>query len=439
MIRIIGLLLISASVLFVAPTIVCAQSSAPAPTSDLSKKLDDQQAQIDQLKETLLRQAELIEQQRRQVESLQQKLAQPAEANEPVAATAIKEPVVEKSATTAEHLPSQPARRVDAGSPIKFNGLLQAWFASGNSSFRDTFRVRRAELKFTGEVTPRLKWTIMIDPSKALGLNNTYSTINGARVLNDTSVNHATRILQDAFITFDYSKRVHVNVGQFKVPLSLEGLQSSAKLDTVERALFISDRTRGGNYGDVRDLGVMVYGSLGSRVDYQVGFFNGGGENQNDVDKNDQKAVGGRFVARPSIVKGLQLGFSGAWSGSDRPDRARRDRLGAELLFVRGKLTLKSELMTGADTTLHRRGYYLHAGYRLKPKFEPVFRIDVWDPNTRVETDAANITETDYITGFNYYLIENSTKLQFNYIRKTFAGNILPAKNLVLMNLQTSW
>jgi phosphate-selective porin len=424
----------------------------------LRRQLEDQKTQIQQLQTTLQKEAEQREKQQQLLETLQQRLEQmdTSAAATPVTAelptpspTPADQAVAEatKVQTEAPKPESQVAKTSDikrydikAGSGrIKFDGLLQGWYASGNGGFSDSFRIRRTELKFTGEVTPEIRWTIMIDPSKALSLNNTLTTINGTTVVRDTSVNQASRILQDAYITLSYYKRMNINVGQFKMPLSLEGLQSSAALDTVERTLFASDRARGGNLGDIRDLGIMAYGPLNSEVDYQVGFFNGGGENQNDVDKNDQKAVAGRLVIHPEFLKGLRIGGSGLWGNGQRADRPRRDRLGGEFLFVRRGVTLKSELMTGKDGDLHRRGYYGHFGYRFKPRVEGIFRFDTWDPDTRREFNAGNVTERDYITGFNYYLKENQVKLQLNYLRKTFADHIAPPRNLVLVNLQTSW
>jgi phosphate-selective porin len=278
----------------------------------------------------------------------------------------------------------------------------------------------------------------MIDPAKALSLNNTFTTVSGTTVLKDTSVNQASRILQDAFITLSYFKRANINAGQFKVPLSLEGLQSSGQLDT-ERALFASDRARGGTFGDVRDVGIMLYGPLSKEVDYQIGVFNGSGESQNDVDKNDQKAVAGRLVVRPTFIRGLQLGGSGVWGNGQRADRPRRDRLGAESMFVRGPITLKGELMTGSDGAVHRRGYYGHFGYRFDPKFQGIFRIDTWDPDIARENNAANATERDYVAGFNYFIREKYFKLQFNYLRKTFANGLVPSRNVLFLNLQTWW
>jgi len=56
----------------------------------------------------------------------------------------------------------------------------------------------------------------MIDPAKALSLNIT----TGDGVVRDVNINQAGRMLQDADITLSYFKRMNINVGQFKVPIS---------------------------------------------------------------------------------------------------------------------------------------------------------------------------------------------------------------------------
>jgi hypothetical protein len=433
------------------------QAATPQQTAGdvelLRRQVEEQKAQILQLKTTLLRQSEAQENQKHLLEVLQQRLddlaaSGPARVVGPSPTSETHpEGVVQPDQVQKEAVPETVAAKTADVKPnavevgigkIKFNGLLQAWYIGGNGGLTDTFRIRRAELKFTGEISPHFKWTVMIDPSKSLSLNNTFTTVAGATVVKDTSVNQASRILQDAFITLSYWKRVNINVGQFKVPLSLEGLQSSGQLDT-ERALFASDRARGGNYGDVRDVGLMIYGPLSKRVDYQLGVFNGSGESQNDLDKNDQKVVAGRLVARPSLIKGLQIGGSGVWGNGQRADRPRRDRLGAEALFIRGPFTLKGEVMTGSDGPIHRRGYYGHLAYLFNPKIQGVFRIDTWDPDISKETTAANATERDYVGGLNYFIREKYFKLQFNYVRKTYTNHLIPSRNVLLLNLQTWW
>jgi hypothetical protein len=433
------------------------QTTAPQQTAGdvelLRRQVEEQKTQILQLKTSLLRQSEAQENQKHLLEALQQQLDQLAASGpaRPVGPSPTSEThpegVVQPEQVQKEAVPETVAAKTADVKPnavevgigkIKFNGLLQAWYIGGNGGLTDTFRIRRAELKFTGEISPHFKWTVMIDPTKSLSLNNTFTTVGGTTVVKDTSVIQASRILQDAFITLSYWKRVNINVGQFKVPLSLEGLQSSGQLDT-ERALFASDRARGGTFGDVRDVGLMIYGPLSKRVDYQLGVFNGSGESQNDLDKNDQKAVAGRLVARPSIINGLQIGGSGVWGNGQRGDRPRRDRLGAEALFVRGPWTLKGEVMTGSDGPIHRRGYYEHLAYLFNPKFQGVFRIDTWDPDISRETSAASATERDYVGGFNYFIREKYFKLQFNYLRKTYTNHLIPSRNVLLLNLQTWW
>lgn len=442
----------------VAPLVASAQQLTPSPQppkgelESLRRQVEEQKTQIEQLQTSLRQQAQALEKQQHLLEEIRLKTEHMnsvvpegtvINASTPPSVDPVKvgtDRSSEKPQTDQAVPKDDDTKAVESGyGKIKFNGLFQGWFAAGNGGFRDTFRIRRVELKFTGEITPQVKWTVMLEPSRALSLNNSFVTVNGTQVVRDTGVNQGSRILQDAFVTLSYFKRMSVDVGQLKLPLSLEGSQSSSRLDTVERALFISDGGRGGNLGDVRDIGAMIYGPLNAHVDYQVGLFNGVNEHQNDVDRNDQKAIIGRVVIRPPFLKGLQVGGSGAWGNGGSADRPRRDRLGAELLFTRGRIKLKSELMTAAERDLHRVGYYGHLGFRFHPRVEGIFRYDVFDPDTKLETSSANITERDYITGLNYYIKDNHAKIQFNYLRKTFADGIVPARNLLLVNLQTSW
>ncbi len=322
---------------------------------------------------------------------------------------------------------------------IKFDGLLQAWAVGGGERVTNTFRLRRAELKFSGQITPRASWTIMIDPAKVLSLNSTTTTTNGTAVLSSVAVNQATRILQDAYITLGYIPRVRLDFGQTKIPLSLEGFQSSAKLDTVERALFMSDRGRGGSFGDVRDFGVMIGGPVSRVFDYQVGLFNGSGEHQNESATFDQKSLIGRVIVKP--FRGFQVGGSGAlgYGITNSTTRPRRDRLGAEIMYTRGPLTLKSEWMEGKDGEVLRQGYYAHVGYKFRARLEPIFRLDAFDPDVSKDTSQSDVLEQDYVAGFNYYITEHNWKVQLNYVRKTFARDIVSGQNIVLMNLQTFW
>jgi phosphate-selective porin len=279
----------------------------------------------------------------------------------------------------------------------------------------------------------------MVDPAKALSLSNTTSTVAGTTVVTGTSVSQSGRVLQDAYVVLTASPTFAVEVGQQKVPLSLEGVQSSGKLETVERALFMTDKARGAGFGDVRDLGAMVRGkTLAGQIEYAGGVFNGLGESMNDVDKNNQKDVVTRVVLRPRFVKGLQFGGSAARDAFGAATTAPRQREGIELLYTLGPWAVKSEAMFGRDNAINRRGGYVQVTDRVRKSLQTLFRADVWDPDTSTDATAATVGERDWLGGVNYFITPSGVTLQLNYARKTFAG-VAPSRDVFMANLQTAW
>ena len=344
------------------------------------------------------------------------------------------------AAVPAAPPPPPPVITVDTGgAKLRLAGLVQGWFTASDAGVADTFRLRRGEVKLGGEVNRRVRWDLMLDPAKALSVSNSYVTVNGQRVMSDTSVGQSGRMLQDAFVTLTRSSSFAIALGQQKLPLAMEGVQSSARLETVERALFMSDKTRGGTYGDIRDFGVMAKGKVAKgQIEYSGGVFNGFGETQNDVDRDGQKPFMGRLVARPSAVKGLSFGSSYGRTTAHAGLPTRRDRAGVDAAFARGRVLVASELMTGHDGVLARQGYYAHTTYRVFRDIDAVFRADTFDPDTTADTTAANGAERDWLGGMNWRIARPSAVLQVNYLRKTFL-DIQPSRHVVMANVQTAW
>jgi Phosphate-selective porin O and P len=341
--------------------------------------------------------------------------------------------VVDPDSTTAtapEKETTSAAIQVGAGS-VEFSGLVQAWYQSGTEADVGTFRLRRAEMKFSGELDPRVEWVVNVDPAKALKINNTYATVGETTVVSDGKVSQSSLMLQDAYMGFQFG-HLKLTAGQFKLPLSLEGsVQSSAKIETVERAMFINN----GKYGLVRDLGAMVSGSAGP-VGFQIGAFNGLGEHQNSVDADAEKPIVGRVVVTPSSQ--LQFGLSTAVGGALSEDALTRDRLGVEGKFVGGPLTVRAEWMQGRDGLTTREGYYALGAYRIAPSLEVAARFDVWDANTALESSAPDARRRDLVASLSYFLAGQNAKLQSSLIRREH-GLDLPAENLIQVNFQTSW
>ncbi|MBI3910282.1 MAG: hypothetical protein HY320_05035 [Armatimonadetes bacterium] len=319
---------------------------------------------------------------------------------------------------------------------IKIGGLLQNWYSIDTRN-PDTFRLRRMELNISGEITPRVSWRTMFDTAKVLGLN---TTIAGGNVTS-VSVNQASRVLQDMLISYKVGSALGIDVGQYKVPLSMEGLRSSSELLTVERAIFNTLPARRGRVGDVRDPGLQLRGTY-PRAEFALGLFNDSGPRQNDVDDNDQKSFIGRFAYRPVAKDGqmLHLGVYGA-TGGTTPARVRRDRIGGEFAYHHGSHTLEAEFVEAKDgsSVIRSQGGYVVYAYALSKAWQGVARWETWDP----DTDASGNREHDWLVGANYYLKGKNAKLQFNFVRKNI-GSKAPdflgkSRSLFLINLQTAW
>jgi len=281
---------------------------------------------------------------------------------------------------------------------LKIEGLLQLWYFHDETSGKgegkaDSFRLRRTELMFSGKILPEAAWTVMFDLSKALDINN-------------ETIDQETRILQDFNFDLGYIPHHVVSVGQFKLPLTEEGLRSSVRLDTIERSFI------GRTFGDHRDIGIQLRGEW-KYVDYWLGAFNGSGQNRLDV--NDYKDLSGRIVFKP--IDGLEIGMSGL-TGKNGEASSDRNRIGGEIRYEYNDLSLKGEYMKAKDSKLEREGWYAQIGYFLpfKPELQGVFKYDEFENDDNKE-------ERHITLGLNYFIKEDYFKLQINYVHRDESKN----------------
>jgi len=325
--------------------------------------------------------------------------------------------VEERLAKLEKDIGDKSVIRVGQGT-LKVGGLFQGW-ALWDGNDNDRFRIRRTELKFAGDILgdERFTYTIMIDPSQ---------------VLEDGSRDSP---LQDAFFTIDqipFLPHHKIDLGQYKLPMTEEGLRSSAKLDTAERSFI------GRTFGDQRDIGAMLTGEW-PYVTYQLGIFNGSGQNQSDP--NDQKDLAGRVVLRP--LKALELtrtdwdlgAFEVGVAGYHRPvhgSTLNKKRLGYEARYEFQNLSLKWEYLFGqgtrsgavssAENATKATGWYAQAGYTLAPwwpKLQGVVRFESFDPNELASLDQ----ERDLTLGLNYFIERHNAKAQLNWVHKDEQGD----------------
>ena len=357
-----------------------------------------------------------------------------------VLATVVALPVYAQDTTSSK--PNAPAAPPSPSGPqVKVDGFLQLWYADGHTltNVHDSYRVRRAFVMVNGNISPRVRWRVGVDAAKALNLTKSSAVVSDSTVLSDAAVDQRSRILQDAAITITVNPALRFDIGQQLLPLSYEGVVLTWFIETVQRTMFIEERSRGGTLGDIRDIGATALGTLANGyVNYQVGLYNDMGDSQNQTDANDQKATMGRVVFRVPGFSALQLGGSGGFEGASKVND-RRERAGGEGQFRAGLLTLRSEVMSARDGNVRRLGYYGFGAIRPTSDVELVGRWDYWDPDLHNESGPTTVAERQITAGGSYFIESAATRLSANFVRSSFPSRRLSPTNELLLGLHVVW
>ncbi len=322
--------------------------------------------------------------------------------------------------------------------PVEIHGFIEVYYRTGDPTTKDGYRLRKGDLKFSGELSPRVHWRIGFDAGKALALDNTVAgTGDSARVTN-VAVDQKSRIVQDAALTMTFNRALALDIGQQLIPLSLEGAIPSPSVETIERTMFIVERSRGTGLGDVRDVGASANGFVPAGFEYHVGLFNETGDSQGTTDGNDQKAVIGRLVYHPVFFPRIEIGGSGAFEGG--PIVQRRERGGTEFQYRDPRWTLRGETMTARDGELRRFGWYGLGAFRPVPELQLVARFDDWDRDRSQDTSINDAFERQIVAGGSYLLEGGSVRLMLNMVRQTFPNiSSVPNSTFALIAIEGVW
>jgi phosphate-selective porin len=334
------------------------------------------------------------------------------------------------TATTspAEVPVSPPPKKLAVGTEGLFQPgiLLQGWYLVDRADqTTSTFRLRRAEIAAKGEIIPKLvSYAISIDPARTLEFQDkTLTVANQTPAATDSSKPEsvtakqpvgATTILKDVLITFQ-TVYADITLGQFKLPVSWEGSNSSSKLLFAELAP-VSQA-----FGDKRDIGLKVAKSF-KYIGYSANLLNGAG--QNNLDTNNSKDAALRLELYP--IDGLTLAGVIYGSIGQRHDPNSKDRYEGDIRFEKGPFLLQAEYISARDVGADRKairahGVYGALAYRIIDVIQPCVRVGYLDPNTKKNLDPAKDKGKDEFwhldLGLNWYIAANEAKLQLNYYR----------------------
>ena len=284
----------------------------------------------------------------------------------------------------------------------------------------NTFNVRRARLDVKGNINKNVEFRVQGDFA-------------------------GTPKLVDGFVKVKLHKSFNIQAGQFKIPFTFENPQSPLTLEGIEYAQVISklsgysDISGVKTYSGGRDVGVMIYGNFFSFerngkeipiLTYKLGVFNGNGMNNKDA--NFLKDIAGSIEVCPG-VKGLTLAasyYGGNYNlAAANENNANRDRLTFGGKYENGRLTVRSEYITGKTDmanngqiyTLDSDGFYVAGGYWFDiakdQRIRPVARYDFF----RQDIHNPEKNSTYYMVGIDWWPYKN-LRLLVNYTMKDKPG-----------------
>ena len=346
---------------------------------------------------------------------------------------------------------------------VKVTGRLQEQFYYfDNTDYAATvgpksnFFTRRARIEARGNISENV--IVYIQPSFEGGrnLSNVATTCTSSAVpagggtptITCKTTGRSGLRLRDAWIDVRFTKEgnpgtLYLRAGQEKRPYSRYELTSSNNLPSIERGGGQGLLPRASN--DLFAGAGFVSHDVGASLRYEYklndlqlitvkfGAYNGQGESLNDV--NNKKSFG----ARATVAVTPKIDIGGSWFSHDGITTvgavtdsgftnsawgvdAQYGKPGDAGLFVLGEY-LRGDDPTAAKNTMQGIQGIAAYNYRLTSPtswlyaIEPLFRIDLADPNTDLDGDRATLITA----GLGFYM---SSKAQFRvaYERQSFQG-----------------
>ncbi|MDZ4676686.1 MAG: porin [Oligoflexia bacterium] len=297
-------------------------------------------------------------------------------------------------ATSSSFAEDVPLESLSVGKgKAKLGVLLQTWMIDDTTILSSTgdshlnYRLRRAELKLSGSVVENTRWFVMIDPAKSLRSGS-------------VSTNNDNKVLQDLGVAFTLYPDLEIVAGQFKIPTTSEGLDSSSELLFPERA-YVSRY-----FGDRRDIGMMLNGTFGplqAKLMASNGQPNVNSNAANIDDTNNSKDLNTRldYKISDAFKAGAFYGQSQAVVGSST-------RYGGNLRFKWDELQLRAEGVQAKELDIDRNGMTTEVAYDVSDKFQPALRYE----NFQVTTDPNTSSSSAYTLGLNYLIHSHNAKIQ---------------------------
>lgn len=285
-----------------------------------------------------------------------------------------------------------------------------------------TFMVKRLRVILTGDISKVFEYKMQMEG---------FASSKG-------SDSKALISVQDLFLKAKVCPQLHVWVGQFPIPLTIENYDlSPGTLETPDFSFPVNKMVCRNAVSGIltygRDIGVQATGGFLQRdgfaiIDYNLCIFNGA--QTNGSDDNQSKDFVGRLTVRP--IKNLR--FSGSVNWGEYPNAKFSKYVPMTRYAVGGwydspGLMVRAEYAhAGADKSygenrarVNEQMYYVVAGYKFKGKYMPLVRYDVFNSKENTCLGGAG-KQQDFLIGFMYQPISR-LKVQADYILSKYEAN----------------
>lgn len=243
---------------------------------------------------------------------------------------------------------------------LSISGYLQAlynWEYAGGETEDSSFRIRRARVSFAGKI---------IDNERVGRIDY--------RLQLDFAENPK---IVDAWVRYRPFTQLGIEVGQFKIPLSIENSEyAPLKLEFIDYSLVVQRLVRmssndvSGISSTGRDCGAQLYGGFFKRegfniINYNLAIFNGNGINAKK-DSNKSKDFVGRITLQP--IKELSVAGYYQYGEGNFGDNKYVDyqRYGGGVAYDSSSYFARSEYIRGDTGALISEGAYIAAGWKFR-------------------------------------------------------------------------
>ena len=295
---------------------------------------------------------------------------------------------------------------------LNISGYLQAlytWEYADAQTDNSSFRIRRARLSFAGKIVE----------NKRVGIADYRLQVDFAESPKTV----------DAWVRYRPFAQLGLQVGQFKIPLSIENSEyAPLKLEfidyslVVQRLVKMSSRDVTDISSAGRDCGAQLYGAFIKRegfylLNYNLAIFNGNGINSKKDNDNSKDFVG-RVMVNP--IKDLTLaGYYQYGEGNFGEKKyIKYSRYGGGIAYNGRHAFARSEYIRGNTGALLSEGGYASVGWKFhtqKAGFGSLAaRFDYFDEDIHTSSHEFNYTLGVAYQPWRYM------RLQLNYTLKQY-------------------